>query len=168
MPAKSRAASSKDQSSATIGFEAKLWLTADKLRNNMDAAEQSGARQPTRQGSLTFASEGEKTHRTVDLFGLVYEYFLTRFASAEGKKGGQFYTPSRGVPAISRPTTSLKAIQLVVAPLAVSKPFNSLVQPIFPQREQLANQSRTLATLRDTLLPKILSGEIQCSNGFQI
>ena len=27
------------QSSATIGFEAKLWLTADKLRNNMDAAE---------------------------------------------------------------------------------------------------------------------------------
>jgi type I restriction-modification system DNA methylase subunit len=27
------------QSSATIGFEAKLWLTADKMRNNMDAAE---------------------------------------------------------------------------------------------------------------------------------
>jgi len=23
----------------SIGFEAKLWLTADKLRNNMDAAE---------------------------------------------------------------------------------------------------------------------------------
>ena len=29
----------KSDSSATIGFEAKLWLTADKLRNNMDAAE---------------------------------------------------------------------------------------------------------------------------------
>ena len=29
-------------STATIGFEAKLWLTADKLRNNMDAAEPSG------------------------------------------------------------------------------------------------------------------------------
>ena len=26
-------------SSATIGFEAKLWLAADKLRNNLDAAE---------------------------------------------------------------------------------------------------------------------------------
>jgi N-6 DNA Methylase len=24
----------------------------------------------------------------------VYEYFLAQFASAEGKKGGQFYTPS--------------------------------------------------------------------------
>ena len=30
-------AKNKD-SSANLGFEAKLWLTADKLRNNMDAA----------------------------------------------------------------------------------------------------------------------------------
>ena len=29
-----------------------------------------------------------------DLLGEVYEYFLGQFASAEGKKGGQFYTPS--------------------------------------------------------------------------
>nr|WP_315207499.1 class I SAM-dependent DNA methyltransferase [uncultured Flavobacterium sp.] len=28
-----------------------------------------------------------------DLFGRVYEYFLGEFANAEGKKGGQFYTP---------------------------------------------------------------------------
>lgn len=27
------------KSTATIGFEAKLWQTVDKLRNNMDAAE---------------------------------------------------------------------------------------------------------------------------------
>ncbi len=32
-------ASPSDKSAATIGFEAKLWLAADKLRNNMDAAE---------------------------------------------------------------------------------------------------------------------------------
>lgn len=29
-----------------------------------------------------------------DLLGQVYEYFLGQFASAEGKKGGQFYTPA--------------------------------------------------------------------------
>jgi type I restriction enzyme M protein len=192
-------------STATIGFEAKLWLTADKLRNNMDAGEykhvvlgliflkyisdsfeehrakllagstaktgdyaganvedadeyraynvfwvpadarwshlQASAKLPTigklvddamvaierdnprlkgvlpkdyarpaldkqRLGELidviatielTAASEGGswvKTHRSVDLLGRVYEYFLTRFASAEGKNGGQFYTPS--------------------------------------------------------------------------
>ena len=38
--------------------------------------------------------EGRPSHRSVDLLGRVYEYFLTRFASAEGKNGGQFYTPS--------------------------------------------------------------------------
>ena len=195
---KTKPAKKGSDSTATIGFEAKLWLTADKLRNNMDAAEykhvvlgliflkyisdtfeehraklvagqgdyaganpedpdeykaenvfwvpaesrwshlQANAKQPTigkivddamvaierdntrlkgvlpkdyaRPGldkqrlgelidviatiELTAASEGEKTHRSVDLLGRVYEYFLTRFASAEGKNGGQFYTPS--------------------------------------------------------------------------
>ncbi|HEY2953300.1 MAG TPA: class I SAM-dependent DNA methyltransferase [Verrucomicrobiae bacterium] len=222
-------AKTSEESSATIGFEAKLWLTADKLRNNMDAAEykhvvlgliflkyisdtfeehhaklvagqgdykganpedqdeykaenvfwvppaarwtylQNSAKQPTIGkvvddamvalerdnprlkgvlpkdyarpgldkhrlgelidliGTITLITSsnprpsdargagGEGTpsplgrervgvrgevptprvsHRSVDLLGRVYEYFLTRFASAEGKNGGQFYTPS--------------------------------------------------------------------------
>ena len=33
-------------------------------------------------------------HHAKDLLGEVYEYFLGQFASAEGKKGGQFYTPA--------------------------------------------------------------------------
>ena len=37
--ARAKSSASSAQSTATIGFEAKLWLTADKLRNNMDAAE---------------------------------------------------------------------------------------------------------------------------------
>lgn len=32
-------------------------------------------------------------HRETDLLGRVFEYFLSEFASAEGKRGGQFYTP---------------------------------------------------------------------------
>jgi type I restriction enzyme M protein len=32
-------ATKTDASTANLGFEAKLWLAADKLRNNMDAAE---------------------------------------------------------------------------------------------------------------------------------
>ena len=31
--------------------------------------------------------------RATDVLGNVYEYFLEQFALAEGKKGGQFYTP---------------------------------------------------------------------------
>ncbi len=37
---------------------------------------------------------GDRESRTKDVLGRVYEYFLGRFASAEGKGGGEFYTPS--------------------------------------------------------------------------
>jgi type I restriction enzyme M protein len=40
---------------------------------------------------------GSAADRAKDTLGRVYEYFLARFASAEGKSGGQFYTPSRVV-----------------------------------------------------------------------
>jgi type I restriction enzyme M protein len=36
---------------------------------------------------------GSKENRSKDILGRVYEYFLSQFAGAEGKKGGQFYTP---------------------------------------------------------------------------
>jgi len=174
------------QNNGTIGFEDKLWKAADKLRNNMDAAEykhvvlgliflkyisdkfsdiymklqneehadpedpeeykaenafwvpkearwefiQSKAKMPEigkiidtamdlieaenrqlkgilpknynrptldkkRLGELvdligTITLIGDNTQ---DILGRVYEYFLGQFASAEGKKGGQFYTP---------------------------------------------------------------------------
>ena len=181
----------KSDSSANIGFEAKLWLAADKLRNNMDAAEykhvvlgliflkyisdsfdeqhaklvaqkseganpedkdeylaanvfwvpkearwahlQARAKLPSIGkdvddamvaierdnprlkgalnknygradldkhrlgelidliGSIQLADVASKSK---DLLGRVFEYFLTQFASAEGKNGGQFYTPS--------------------------------------------------------------------------
>lgn len=40
--------------------------------------------------SIGFAEPGNKAR---DILGEVYEYFLGEFANAEGKKGGQFYTP---------------------------------------------------------------------------
>ena len=175
---------------AVLGFEEKLWKAADKLRNNMDAAEykhvvlgliflkyisdafkevyeevksdpeglsdpedideyrmrhafwvppearwgylQKNAKQPTigvlvddamdaverdnvslkgvlpknyarpaldkaRLGELIdligSIPLGDKVSRSKDILGRVYEYFLGQFADAEGKKGGQFYTP---------------------------------------------------------------------------
>ena len=37
---------------------------------------------------------GDADARARDVLGRVYEYFLAQFASAEGKKGGEFYTPN--------------------------------------------------------------------------
>ena len=201
-------AAKKQTTGANIGFEAKLWLAADKLRSNMDASEykhvvlgliflkyisdtfdehharlvegkgqyaganpedpdeykaenvfwvpqearwthlQAHAKQPTigklvddamvaierdnlrlkgvlpkdyarpaldkhrlgelidlvgtillvsprpRDGGEGQGEGADKSHRAKDILGRVYEYFLTQFASAEGKNGGQFYTPS--------------------------------------------------------------------------
>ena len=36
---------------------------------------------------------GDEEARSKDVLGRIYEYFLSQFASAEGKKGGEFYTP---------------------------------------------------------------------------
>jgi len=179
----------KNNNGANLGFEQKLWAAADKLRNNMDAAEykhvvlgliflkyisdaflevhagleqdewaepedkdeykalnvfwvppearwdflQSKAKQPeigilvdeamdaiekenpeALKGVLPkeYAKEaldkqslggiidlisgiglGDAENRSKDILGRVYEYFLGQFANAEGKKGGQFYTP---------------------------------------------------------------------------
>ena len=44
--------------------------------------------------TIGFATDDAGGHRAKDLLGEVYEYFLGQFASAEGKKGGQFYTPA--------------------------------------------------------------------------
>jgi type I restriction enzyme M protein len=190
--ARARSTKLSNNSSANIGFEQKLWLAADKLRSNMDAAEykhvvlgliflkyisdsfeehhaklvagegeyaganpedpdeyraenifwvppaarwsylQNSAKQPTigkivddamvaierdnsrlkgilpkdyarpaldknRLGELIdligTIGMGDEASRSKDILGRVYEYFLSQFASAEGKKGGQFYTP---------------------------------------------------------------------------
>ena len=36
---------------------------------------------------------GDENSRSRDVLGRVYEYFLSQFASAEGRRGGEFYTP---------------------------------------------------------------------------
>lgn len=189
--AKRSSSKSSQSSTADIGFEEKLWQSADKLRSNMDAAEykhvvlgliflkyisdrfddvrnrlldqvaegadpedpdeyralgafwvpedarwahlQANAKQTTigrlvddamvaiekdnprlkgvlpkdyarpaldkhRLGELIdligTIGLGTKEQQSKDVLGRVYEYFLSKFASAEGKRGGQFYTPS--------------------------------------------------------------------------
>src|SRR6266705_2668517 len=42
---------------------------------------------------MTNIRVGDAESRSKDVLGRIYEYFLSQFASAEGKKGGEFYTP---------------------------------------------------------------------------
>jgi type I restriction enzyme M protein len=70
------------------------------LRGKLDKRFGAAQLEPGRMGELVdlistigFADE----QRSGDVLGEVYEYFLGQFASAEGKKGGQFYTPAHVV-----------------------------------------------------------------------
>lgn len=57
-------------------------------RPNLDKAALGGLIDMV--GNIALGTEAAKSK---DLLGRVYEYFLGEFANAEGKKGGQFYTP---------------------------------------------------------------------------
>jgi type I restriction enzyme M protein len=53
---------------------------------------------------------GETENRSRDVFGRVYEYFLAQFANAEGRKGGQFYTPRSVVQVLVKMLAPYKGI----------------------------------------------------------
>ncbi len=71
------------------------------LRNKLDRRFGRAQMEPGRMGELvdlisTIGFGGQERSAT-DVLGEVYEYFLGQFATAEGKKGGQFYTPAHVV-----------------------------------------------------------------------
>ena len=56
------------------------------------------------------------------------------------------------------------AINHVVPPEEKVKDFEALVSPLDQLIENNENESRTLAAIRDALLPKLLSGEIRVND----
>lgn len=95
----------------TLRAQAKLWDVGIRIDQALDAIEADNPRlkgildkrfgraqlEPGKMGELvdlvSTIGFGAGT-QAKDVLGEVYEYFLGQFASAEGKKGGQFYTPA--------------------------------------------------------------------------
>ncbi len=75
----------------------------------------------------------------------------------------QFETGTTGIKNFAFVLFSQK-FPLVVPDPKVAEAFDQAVTPLFAGIQTNAQQSRTLATLRDTLLPKLLSGEVQVSD----
>jgi type I restriction enzyme M protein len=102
------------------------------LKNILDKRFARTQIEPSRLGQLIdliskigFNSEEDKAK---DVLGEVYEYFLGQFATAEGKKGGQFYTPAsvvRVLVAILAPHRAA-SMTLAAAPAACSCSRRSL------------------------------------------
>jgi type I restriction enzyme S subunit len=56
--------------------------------------------------------------------------------------------------------TDLLDVEVSLPPRPLIDQFDAIVAPMFDQQEALTAESKTLAELRDTLLPKLISGEI--------
>jgi type I restriction enzyme S subunit len=62
------------------------------------------------------------------------------------------------------PSECFNKFWLATPPPDVAVRFDELTAPLMAKIKANSNQSRTLATLRDTLLPKLLSGELRVAN----
>ncbi|HMN95294.1 MAG TPA: restriction endonuclease subunit S [Phycisphaerales bacterium] len=69
------------------------------------------------------------------------------------------------------PASSLAHFAIAVPPRpadGIATQFGELVEPLFARMSTAMSQSRTLAALRDTLLPKLISGELRIADAEQI
>ena len=93
-------AESRREISAIIGHsvleagDMRLFIRLDPLNKNYGRADLDNHRLGNLIDLIGSIQLADVTSRSKDLLGRVFEYFLTQFASAEGKNGGQFYTPS--------------------------------------------------------------------------
>ena len=67
----------------------------------------------------------------------------------------------------SMTTDILNAMGIAIPPASVLEEFESLVAPMYRAMQENDAQSKKIADLRDTLLPKLMSGEIDVS-GIQL
>jgi type I restriction enzyme S subunit len=56
---------------------------------------------------------------------------------------------------------NIKQIKFLVPPVNLLDEFNKKVEPILIKAYKLKKENKTLAALRDLLLPKLMSGEIR-------
>jgi type I restriction enzyme S subunit len=58
-------------------------------------------------------------------------------------------------------SSQVKSLVTLIPPVKVAQVFERLAEPCIGRILASCNQSRTLAALRDTLLPKLISGELR-------
>lgn len=79
-------------------------------------------------------------------------------------KGIDLNSLNAGSAVPSMTTNILNAMQLYIPDAETLQRFEDVVQPMYIEIQENAKQSTNLATIRDTLLPKLMSGELDVSN----
>ena len=71
----------------------------------------------------------------------------------------EMFNAGSAVPTLNR--NHVHNLPVVIPPKPIIEAFDSLVMPLMKRQKANEDQSHILATLRDTMLPKLLSGELQ-------
>ncbi len=66
------------------------------------------------------------------------------------------------------PAESLSHFKVASLPQPIAKQFGNLIKPLFIRARKIAEENRILAALRDTLLPKLISGEVRLFHSQQL
>lgn len=91
------------------------------------------------------------------------EYVTLFFHSKEGQYELLSYANQTGVPSIAQPASNLKKIKLPVPPIEVQESWFAIVNPIINLYESNYQENKRLCELRDAILPKLMSGELDVS-----
>lgn len=94
---------------------------------------------------------------------VVPEFLLMFFHSASGQHELLSYANQTGVPSLAQPVSNLKKIAFKCPPLQEQLIWKEQVYPLLDRYLNNRLENERLATLRDALLPKLMSGEIDVS-----
>ena len=83
----------------------------------------------------------------------VYYFLLSNTENIESKATGSTFKEASGA--------LMKSLELVIPSDDILEKFEKIMSPIFESQEKFEAENETLATLRDTLLPKLMNGEIK-------
>lgn len=89
--------------------------------------------------------------------GTAYVYFLLKnlLPTIEGMASGSTFKEISG--------TAMKSVPTVMPDADIIQLFSDFCEPVFKEQEVLEAENKHLSALRDSLLPKLMSGEIDVS-----
>ena len=86
----------------------------------------------------------------------VYYFLKNALPIIEGMASGSTFKEISG--------SAMRTVPAIIPDEATLCKFSSFCDPLFRQQRTLENQNRELASIRDTMLPKLMSGEIDISS----
>ena len=103
-------------------------------------------------------NQGFKSVVPNENIGTAYVYFLLKnlLPTIEGMASGSTFKEISG--------TGMKSVPTIMPDMSTIQRFNIFCEPIFKEQEVLEAENHRLSILRDSLLPKLMSGELDISD----